>query len=99
MLGSTTWHLLRACLCLDVVMAIRWCLRLLIILLQSKRLMRPVVYHTRCFCISVGPATEQIMADGLRISAAIDAPICAEPPSCNGACCIVEQASRATQKE
>ena len=74
--------------------SIPWGLRLPAVLLQSKRLMRPVIYRTK-----VDNATERIITHGLRISAAIDAHICAEPPSCNGVCCIVEQASRAAQEQ
>ena len=79
--------------------SILWGLRLPIVLLQSKRLTRPVVYQTRCFCINVGNATEQILANGRHIGAAIDAHICAESPSCNGVCCIVGQATHAAQEQ
>ena len=111
MLQSTIGHLHLTCFCTDVVMtparlqmivclsSILWGLRLPVVLLQSKRLMRPVVYQTRCFCTNVGNATEQILADGRHICAAIDVRICAEPPSCNGVCCVVEQASRAAQEK
>ena len=61
MLQSTTWHLLLTCFCLDVVTTIVWGLRLPVVLQQSKRLMRPVVYQTRCFCTNVGNATERII--------------------------------------
>ena len=88
------------CLCLHVVTTILWSLRLPVVLLHSKRLMRPVVYQTRYLCTNVGHASEQIIADSrTRIGAAIDARISADPPSCNGVCCIMEQASRATQEE
>ena len=110
LLQSTIAHLLLMCLCTDDIMttarlqlivclsSIPWGLRLPVVLLQSKRLMRPVVYQTRCFYTNVGHATEQILADGRHICAAIDAHICAEPPSCNGVCCVVEHASRAAQE-
>ena len=78
--------------------SIPWGLRLPAVLLQSKRLMWPVAYQTRCFCTNVDNATERIITHGLCISAAIDAHICAESPSCNGVCCIVEQATRAAQE-
>ena len=111
MLQSTIGHLLLTCFCTDVVItptilqmiaclsSILWGLRLPIVLLQSKRLTRPVVYQTRCFCINVGNATEQILANGRHIGAAIDAHICAESPSCNGVCCIVGQATHAAQEQ
>lgn len=79
--------------------SILWGLRLPAVLLQSKRLVRPVVYQARCFCTNVDNATKQTITHRLRISAAIDAHICADSPSCSGVCCIVEQASRAAQEQ
>ena len=111
MLQSTIGHLLLTCFDTDVVMtpnrlqmivclsSILWGVLLPVVLLQSKRLIRPVVYQTRCFCTNVGNATERILADGRHICAAIDAHICAESPSCNGVCCMVEQATHAAQEQ
>ena len=65
LLQSTIVHLLLMCLCTDDITTtarlqlivclspILWILRLPVVLLQSKRLMRPVVYQTRCFCTNV----------------------------------------------
>jgi len=88
MLQSTTI----TCFCLDVVMTILWGLCVTVVLLQSKRLMRPVVYQARCFCADVGRATEQTIS-------VIDAHVCAQPSPCNDVCRATEQALVVAQEK
>jgi len=88
MLQSTTI----TCFCLDVVMAILWSLCVTVVLLQSKRLMRPIIYQARCFCTNAGRAAEQTIS-------VIDVHVCAEPSPCNDVCRATEQALLVAQEK